>query len=124
MGTTFNYIDETERIFLEQTTFVATSIDDLWSSDGTIVTDPTEYLDADFGSLKLIPSSLENYVKFNNHSSVLDVPSQYAVTTDVDGNDFIESFMWVRATKNCTLYLQTVLTEVEFDSNIPPPLIR
>lgn len=117
MGTTFNYIDETERIFLEQTTFVATSIDDLWSSDGTIVTDPTEYLDADFGSLKLIPSSLENYVKFNYHSSVLDVPSQYAVTTDVDGNDFIESFMWVRATKNCTLYLQTVLTEVEFDSN-------
>lgn len=117
MGTTFNFIDETERLFLEQSTFVATNVDDLWSTNGTIVTDPTEYLDPDFGSLKLTPSSLDNYVKFNYHSSVLSAPSQYAVTTDADGNDYIEAFMWVRATKNCTLYLQTVLTEAIFDSN-------
>jgi hypothetical protein len=117
MGTTFNFIDETERLFLEQSTFVATNADDLWSTNGTIVTDPTEYLDPDFGSLKLTPSSLDNYVKFNYHSSVLSTPSQYAITTDADGNDYIEAFMWVRATKNCTLYLQTVLTEVIFDSN-------
>jgi hypothetical protein len=116
MGTTFNFIDESERVFLEQSTFVATNVDDLWSSNGTISTDPTEYLDADFGSLKLTPSSVDNYVRFNYHSSVVSVPSQYAITTDADGNDFIEAFMWVKSTKNCTLYLQIELTEVSFDS--------
>jgi hypothetical protein len=116
MGTTFNFIDESERLFLEQSTFVATNIDDLWSSNGTIATDATEYLDADFGSLKLTPSSVDNYVRFNYHSSVVSVPSQYAITTDADGNDFIEAFMWVKSTKNCTLYLQIELTEVSFDS--------
>jgi hypothetical protein len=103
MGTTYNFIDESERLFLEESTFVATNVDDLWSSNGTISTDPTEYLDSDFGSLKLIPSSVDNYVKFNYHSSVLNIPSQYAITTDVDGNDYIEAFMWVKSTKNCTL---------------------
>ena len=117
MGTTYNFIDESERLFLEESTFVATNVDDLWSSNGTISTDPTEYLDSDFGSLKLIPSSVDNYVKFNYHSSVLNIPSQYAITTDVDGNDYIEAFMWVKSTKNCTLYLQIVLTEVSFDSS-------
>lgn len=117
MGTTYNFIDESERLFLEQSTFVASNVDDLWSSDGTIATDPTIYLDSDYGSLKLTPSSVGNYVRFNYHSSVGSIPSQYAVTTDVDGNDFIEAFMWVKPTKNCTLYLQTVLTEVEFDEN-------
>lgn len=116
MGTTYNYIDEAERLFLEQSIFVSTNVDDLWSSDGTITTDPTIYLDSDFGSLKLTPSTVGNYVRFNYHSSVGSVPSQYAITTDVDGNDYIEAFMWVKSTKNCTLYLQTVLTEVEFDT--------
>jgi hypothetical protein len=188
MGTAYNFIDESERIFLEQGAFVANNLDDLWSSNGTIATDPTIYLDSDFGSLKLTPSSSENYVRFNYHSSVVivnavltsnvvtltsqydhgfsvgdsvavsgmannayngtftitvvpttttfsyartngniatavttvgavfPVPSQYAITTDVDGSDYVESFMWVRATKNCTLYLQTVLTKVSPDS--------
>ena len=93
MGTAYNFIDESERIFLEQGAFVANNLDDLWSSNGTIATDPTIYLDSDFGSLKLTPSSSENYVRFNYHSSVLSVPSQYAITTDVDGNDYVESFM-------------------------------
>ena len=113
-----NYIDESERLFLEQSIFVSTNVDDLWSSDGTITTDPTIYLDSDYGSLKLTPSSVGNYVRFNYHSSVGSTPSQYAITTDVDGNDYIEAFMWVKSTKNCTLYLQTVLTEVEFDENL------
>jgi len=116
MGSTFNFIDESERLFLEQSIFVSTNVDDLWSSDGTVAVDPTTYLDSGFGSLKLTPSSVGNYVRFNYHSSVVSVPSQYAVTTDVDGNDFIEAFMWVKSTKNCTLYLQIVLTEVGFDS--------
>jgi len=117
MGTTYNFIDESERLFLEQSTFVATNVDDLWSSDGTTATDPTIYLDSDFGSLKLTPSNVSNYIRFNYHSSVGSVPSQYAITTDVDGNDYIEAFMWVKSTKNCTLYLRTVLTEVEFDND-------
>lgn len=117
VGTTYNFIDESERLFLEQSTFVATNVDDLWSSDGTVVTDAATYLDSDFGSLKLTPSSAENYVRFNYHSSTASVPSQYAITTDVDGNDYVEAFMWVRPTKNCTVYLQTVLTEVSFASN-------
>jgi len=117
MGTTYNFIDESERLFLEQSTFVATNVDDLWSSDGTTATDPTVYLDSDFGSLKLTPSNVSNYIRFNYHSSVGSVPSQYAITTDVDGNDYIEAFMWVKSTKNCTLYLRTVLTEVEFDND-------
>ena len=110
MGTTYNYIDESERLFLEQSIFVSTNVDDLWSSDGTITTDPTIYLDSDYGSLKLTPSTVGNYVRFNYHSSVGSTPSQYAITTDVDGNDYIEAFVWVKSTKNCTLYLQTVLT--------------
>jgi hypothetical protein len=65
MGTAYNFIDESERLFLEQGVFAASNIDDLWTSDGTIVTDPTVYLDSDFGSLKLTPSSSENYVRFN-----------------------------------------------------------
>jgi hypothetical protein len=117
MGTTFNFIDESERLFLEQGIFISANLDDLWSSNGTITTDPVTYLDSDFGSLKLTPSSANNYIRFNYHSSVLNVPSQYAITTDADGNDFIEAFMWVKSSKNCTVYLQIVLTEVGFESN-------
>ena len=37
----------------------------------------------------------------------------------MDGNDYVEAFMWVRSTKNCTLYLQIVLTQVVFDPTNP-----
>lgn len=111
-----NYIDVSERTFLETATFNATS-STLWTSDGTLAVDASSFQDAEFGSLKLTPSALENYVKFNFWSTpVSDIPSQFAFTKTIDVNDYLESFMWVKPSVNCTLYLKTVLTEVEYDS--------
>ena len=64
MGVIYNYIDETERIFLESGAF-ASSVSDYWISDGTIGVDPVIFQDSDFGSLKLTPSTSEHYIKYN-----------------------------------------------------------
>ena len=116
MGVTNNYIDESERIFLESAAFVA-SVDNYWTSDGTLSADPVIFQDADFGSLKLTPSTSEHYIKYNYWAvPATDIPSQYAVTPNQDINDFVESFFWVRSTVNCTIYLKTVLTRVTYNS--------
>lgn len=116
MGVIYNYIDETERIFLESGAF-ASSVSDYWTSDGTISVDPVIFQDADFGSLKLTPSTSEHYIKYNYWAvPATDIPSQYAVTPNQDINDFVESFFWVRTTVNCTIYLKTVLTKVTYNS--------
>ena len=115
MGVIKNYIDDSEKTFLETTVFAA-GIDDLWTSNGTLSLDTTTYLDAEYGSLKLIPSASENFLKYNYYSTTASVPSQYAITLTEDGNDFIESYVWVRATKNCSVFLKTVLSEVVLDA--------
>jgi hypothetical protein len=115
MGVTFNYIDESERLFLEDS-YLQSSLSTLWTSDGTLSADPVVYQDSDFGSLYLTPSSLENYVKFNYWANPsTDIPSQYAVSPSIDSGDFIEAFAWVRPSVNCTIYVKTVLTKVTFD---------
>lgn len=116
MGVIFNYIDSTERIFLEPEVFAA-GIDDLWTSNGTIALDAVNYQDAEYGSLKITPSSSENYVRFNIYPTTASTPSQYALTLPTDNEDFIESFMWVKPSKNCTIFLKTILSEVSFDEN-------
>lgn len=116
MGIIYNYIDESERTFLEESTFVS-STTDLWTSDGTLSVDAVVYQDSSRGSLKLVPSSLENYVYYNNYADETDIPSQYSITTDSDAGDFIEAFMWVKPTKNCSIHLKTILSQVEFDEN-------
>ena len=116
MGVIFNYLDETERTFLEPAVFAA-GIDDLWTSDGTISLDAVNYQDAQYGSLKLVPSSSENYVRFNIYPTTASTPSQYALTLPIDNQDYIESFMWVKPSKNCTLFFKTILSEVSFDEN-------
>ena len=116
MGVTYNYIDESERLFLEDS-YLQSSLVTLWTSNGTLSADPVVYQDSDFGSLYLIPSSLENYVKFNYWANpATDIPSQFAVSPSIDADDFIESFVWVRPSVNCTIYVKTVLTKVTFDS--------
>jgi hypothetical protein len=115
MGVTYNYIDQSERLFLEDS-YLQSSLSTLWTSDGTLSADPVVYQDPDFGSLFLAPSSLENYVKYNYWANPsTDIPSQYAVSPNLDINDFIESFMWIRPSVNCTVYLKTVLTKVTYD---------
>lgn len=116
MGIIYNYIDESERTFLEESTFVSSTAD-FWTSDGTLSVDAVVYQDSSRGSLKLVPSSLENYVYYNNYADETGVPSQYSITADSDAGDFIEAFMWVKPTKNCSIYLKTILSEVEFDEN-------
>ena len=116
MGTTNNYIPAGESTFLEPSVFAA-GVDDLWTSDGTISLDTTTYLDAEYGSLKLIPSANENYVRYNYYATTASTPSQYSITASFDNNDFIESFIWVRPTKNCSIFFKTVLSKVSFNSN-------
>ena len=116
MGVIKNYIPENERTFLETTVFAA-GIDDLWTSNGVLSLNTTTYLDATRGSLQLTPSSSENFIKYNYYSTTSSTPSQYAITREEDGNDYVESFIWVRATKNCSVFLKTVLSEVELNSN-------
>lgn len=116
MGVTFNYIDESERLFLEDSYFQS-SLSTLWTSNGTLSADPVVYQDSDFGSLYLSPSALENYVKFNYWATpATDIPSQFAVSRAIDQDDFIEAFVWVRPSVNCTIYIKTVLTKVTYDS--------
>jgi hypothetical protein len=115
MGVTFNYIDQSERIFLENSYFQS-SLSTLWTSDGTLSADPVVYQDSDFGSLYLTPSALENYVKYNYWATpATDIPSQYAISRAIDQEDFVEAFTWVRPSVNCTIYVKTVLTKVTFD---------
>jgi len=116
MGVTFNYIDESERLFLEDS-YLQSSLSTLWTSNGTLSADPVVYQDSDFGSLYLTPSALENYVKFNYWANPsTDIPSQYVVSPSIDSGDFIEAFTWVRPSVNCTIYVKTVLTKVTFDT--------
>jgi hypothetical protein len=115
MGTTNNYIPDQESTFLEASVFAA-GVDELWTSDGTISLDTETYLDAQYGSLKLIPSANENYVYYNYYGATASTPSQYSITAAFDNDDFIESFVWVRPTQNCSIFLKTVLSKVSFDS--------
>jgi hypothetical protein len=115
MGTTNNYIPEEESTFLEASVFAA-GVDDLWTSDGTISLDTETYLDAEYGSLKLVPSANENYVRYNHYAATASTPSQYSITASFDNDDFVESFVWVRPTRNCSIFLKTVLSKVAFDS--------
>ena len=116
MGTTNNYIPAGESTFLEPSVFAA-GVDDLWTSDVTISLDTETYLDAEYGSLKLVPSANENYVRYNYYATTASTPSQYSITASFDNNDFIESFIWVRPTKNCSIFFKTVLSKVSFNSN-------
>lgn len=116
MATTNNYIPREESTFLEPSVFAA-GIDDLWTSDGTISLDTTTYLDAEYGSLKLVPSASENYVRYNYYATTASTPSQYSITASFDSNDFVESFVWVRPTQNCSIFFNTVLSRVSFDAN-------
>jgi hypothetical protein len=116
MGITNNYIPKEESTFLEASVFAA-GVDDLWTSNGTISLDTETYLDAEYGSLKLVPSANENYVRYNYYATTASTPSQYSITASFDSDDFIESFMWVRPNKNCSIFLKTILSKVTFDSN-------
>lgn len=110
MAATTNYIDETERKFLQQAYFAA--LGGLWSSDTTIETDQLVFQDSEFGSLKLSGAATA-YLKYNIWSTpATDVPSQYAITNDYERGGTIEVFCWVRPTANCTISLQARLQQV------------
>jgi hypothetical protein len=109
-----NYIDESERRFNEAV--YVTSLGGLWSSDQTLNSDPTVYLDAEFGSLRAEGASEVN-VYFNIWGDPsYDIPSQFAVTDFDDADDGIESFVWIRPTKDCTIYVQSIITKVSYDA--------
>jgi len=111
---TVNYIDESERRFVESAYF-ATLLGGIWKSDATITEDPLTYQDFAFGSIFVdaVAESETTYNIWSNPST--DVPSQYAITTDIENTDYIEAFCWVRPTKNCTVNINTQLTEVYLD---------
>lgn len=109
-----NYIDESERRFSESVYLSA--LGGLWSSDQTLNSDPTVYLDSEFGSL-LAEGASEVNVYFNIWGDPsTDVPSQFSVTDFDDADDGIESFVWVRPTKDCTIYVKSIITKVSYDA--------
>lgn len=111
-----NYVDTNERVFLETASFVANN-SSLWTSNGVVSVDASIFQDALFGSLKLVPSAAENFIKFNYWSlPASEIPSQFSITKPIHQNTHVESFLWVRPTVNCTVYLKTVLTEVYYDT--------
>lgn len=115
MGATYNYIDDTERIFL-QSAYLA-SLGGLWSSDATLSVDTLVYQDADFGSLNL-SGAASAYIKYNIWSTPsTDVPSQYAVTNAYEAGGTVEVFCWVRPTKNCTINLTARLQKVSLSGS-------
>lgn len=111
MPSTTNYIDDTERRFVDANYLAV--VGDLWTSTlSTISVDTITYQDPAFGSLK-VTGGITADARYNIWDTPLtDVPSQYAITTLAEGGDYIESFCWVRPTKNCTITLHLVLTEV------------
>ena len=110
-----NFIDPSERIFKETTVFAAYS--DLWRSTGvTIEPSTTVYQDAEFGSLKVYDSA-SGSVFFNDwETPSTDIPSQYAISGINDLNDEIVSFVWVRATENCTIRMRNIRTRVTYNA--------
>lgn len=116
MPVVYNYIDKSERVFLEQGTFTS-SLSLLWTSDGSISTDPVTYQDADLGSLLVESASNTAYLKYNTWSNpATDIPSQYTITTAIDAIDRVESFMWVQPSVNGTFTLKTTLTKMIYDA--------
>lgn len=114
MLSTVNYIDASERKFIEPGYF-ATLSGGLWNSDATISADPITYQDFSFGSI-FVDAVAESETTYNIWSNpATDIPSQYAITLDVENTDYIEAFCWVRPTKNCTISISTQLTEVYLD---------
>lgn len=115
MPVVYNYIDESERTFLESGTFLST-ISTLWTSDGTINIDPVVFQDAKYGSLEVTPVTNEMYLSYNMWDTpATDIPSQYAITTAIDAIDRVESFMWVKPTVTGIAYLKTTLTKMVYD---------
>lgn len=115
MPATLNYIDATERLFLQDAYFAA--LGGLWTSDATVAVDALVYQDAAFGSLKLSGAATA-YLKYNIWSTpATDVPSQYAVTFDYETGGTVEVFCWVRPTKNCTLSLTPRLHKVSLSGS-------
>lgn len=113
MGITYNLIDESERTFLEQASFV--NISNLWTTDGTLSESAVVFQDSDVGSLKLTPSALENFVKFNHWANPsVDSPSQFTITSAVHVNDHLEAFVWLKPTVNCVSYLSMRATKVNY----------
>ena len=115
MAVQSNYIPKFETTFLESSVFAA-GVDDLWTSDGTISLDTSTYLDSEYGSLKLTPSANENYVRYNYYATTASTPSQYSITAVFDNNDFVDSFVWIKTNKNCTVFVKTVLSRVSYNS--------
>jgi hypothetical protein len=109
-----NFIDSSERNFL-QASLVA-SYGDLWRSAGFVVEPSTTvYQDASFGSLKLSGASSGSLFYNDWEDPVNDIPSQYAVSGANDLNDEIVSFVWVRATENCTVRMRNIRTVAVWD---------
>lgn len=113
MGVTSNYIDESERKFIESN--YLTSLGGLWSSSGTLAVDPVTFQDSAFGSLKLSDGTTASMEYNIWPTPATDVPSQYAITTIADNNDTLETFCWVKPTSNCVVTLKTTLTLVTYD---------
>lgn len=114
MASTTNYIDRSERLFNESG-YLSTVLGDLWTTDATIESDSIVYQDVEFGSL-LLKDGSSCSVSYNIWGDPLtDIPSQFSITSPTDNTDHIESFCWVRPTKNCTVNIHTTLTKVNLD---------
>lgn len=111
-----NFIDPSERNFLQAS--LISSYGDLWRSDDFVVEPSTTvYQDASFGSLKLSGASSGSLFYNDWANPAIDVPSQYAISGVNDLNDEIVSFVWVRATKNCTVRMRNIRTLATYDTS-------
>lgn len=116
MTATINYIDASERTFI-QGAVAASIIGTTWKSDGSLEGDAIIYQDAEFGSLRLEASATNHYLYYNIWDDpALDEPSQFAISTPFDNEDYVEAFCWVRTTHNATFRISTQLTKVVLDT--------
>lgn len=110
-----NFIDASERRFLEQT--VITAYDDLWRSpDFTIEPSTTVYQDAEYGALNLSGAASGSLFYNDWQTPATDIPSQYAISGINDLNDEMVSFLWIRVTENCTVRMRNIRTVVTYNS--------
>lgn len=114
--TVHNFIDVTERTFVQSTAFSV--LGDLWrSSEFVLEPSTTVYQDALLGSLH-VHDAASGSVFYNDWlNPASDTPSQYAISGINDLNDSVVTFAWIRPTKNCTVKIRNITTLVSYNTS-------
>lgn len=111
------------RILYDDTIFTSGTLSPLWTSDGTLSSTNTYEKHSSEGSL--VATVEENQTVYYNYDPLTSNPRSNLISTNVrDRNDYVDSFMWVRADTAMSVSLKTRLSyvniagiEVEVDSS-------